>query len=46
MAAIERNWEKSNANRVARRENLPLSAVIAGAEVEDVEPEGCLICSL
>ncbi len=46
MEAIERNWEKSNANRVARRENLPLSAVIAGAEIEDVEPEGCLICSL
>lgn len=46
MAAIERNWEKSNVNRAARRENLPLSSVIGGAEFEEEEPEGCLICSL
>lgn len=46
MAEIERNWEAAASRRVARRENLPLAAVLGGAEVEDVEPEGCLICSL
>jgi hypothetical protein len=46
MAQIERNWEKSNAHKAARRENLPLAAVLAGAEVEEEEPEGCLICSI
>ncbi len=46
MAAIERNWEQSRARKAAKRENLPLSAVLAGAEVEDDEPEGCLICSI
>lgn len=46
MEQIERNHEASLARRVARRENLPLSAVLGGAEVEEEEPEGCLICSL
>lgn len=46
MAEIERNWEASMARRAARRENLPLSAVIAGAAFEEDEAEGCLICSL
>lgn len=46
MAEIERNHETAMARRAARRENLPLSAVIAGVEIEEDEPEGCLICSL
>lgn len=46
MAQIERNHEASMARRMAKRENLPLSAVLGGAEVEEEEPEGCLICSL
>jgi hypothetical protein len=46
MAEIERNWEAAGARRVAKRENLPLASVLAGVEVEDEEPEGCLICSL
>lgn len=46
MAEIERNWETAGARRVAKRENLPLASVLAEAEVEDEEPEGCLICSL
>lgn len=46
MQQIERNWEAATARRTAKRENLPLSAVIGNAEVEEEEPEGCLICSL
>jgi hypothetical protein len=46
MAEIERNWETSRARRAARRENLSLAAVLAGAEIEEDELEGCLICSL
>lgn len=46
MEQIERNWEAAAARRAARRENLPLSAVLAGAEVDEEEREGCLICSL
>jgi len=46
MEQIERNWEAAAARRTARRENLPLSAVLAGAEVEEEEREGCLICTL
>ena len=46
MAEIERNWEVSRARRAARRENLSLAAVLAGAEIEEEELEGCLICSL
>src|SRR6195952_493900 len=43
---IERNHEASMARRVAKRENLPLSAVLGGAEIVEEEPEGCLICSI
>ena len=43
---IERNWEAARKRRAARRENLPLSTVLAGVEVEEEEAEGCLICSL
>lgn len=46
MEQIERNWEAARDRRVARRVNLPLSAVLAGADAEEEEPEGCLICSL
>jgi 3'-phosphoadenosine 5'-phosphosulfate sulfotransferase (PAPS reductase)/FAD synthetase len=46
MAEIERNWEVSRSRRAGRRENLPLAAVLAGAEVEEDELQGCLICSL
>ena len=46
MAAIVSNWEAARARSLARRENLPLSAVLAGVEPESEEPEGCLICSL
>lgn len=46
MEQIERNHEAAMARRAAKRENLPLSAVLGGAEVEEEEPEGCLICSL
>lgn len=46
MEQIERNWESARERRAARRENLPLSAVLAGADVEEDEHEGCLICSL
>lgn len=46
MAEIERNWEATGRRRAARRENLPLAAVLADAEIDDTEPEGCLICSL
>lgn len=46
MEQIERNHEAAVARRAAKRENLPLSAVLGGAEVEEDEPEGCLICSL
>lgn len=46
MAQIESNWEASAARRAARRENLPLASVLADAEVEEEEREGCLICSL
>ncbi|MGN7998005.1 phosphoadenosine phosphosulfate reductase family protein [Sphingomonas sp. 22176] len=46
MEQIERNHEVSVARRAARRENLPLSAVLGGADIEEEEPEGCLICSL
>lgn len=46
MAQIERNHDAAMARRAAKRENLPLAAVLAGADVEDDEPEGCLICSL
>ncbi|TWB02480.1 phosphoadenosine phosphosulfate reductase family protein [Gluconacetobacter diazotrophicus] len=46
MEQIERNWEVAAARRAAKRENLPLSVVIGGIEVEEEEPEGCLICSL
>lgn len=46
MAEIERNWEAAGARRVAKRENLPLASVLAGVEVENEEPEGCLICSI
>jgi 3'-phosphoadenosine 5'-phosphosulfate sulfotransferase (PAPS reductase)/FAD synthetase len=46
MAEIERNWEASRARKAARRENLSLAAVLAGADVEEEELEGCLICSL
>ncbi len=46
MEQIERNWEVARKQRAARRENLPLSAVLAGAATDEDEPEGCLICSL
>jgi hypothetical protein len=46
MAEIERNWEQSRARRAARRENLTLAAVLGGAEIDEDELEGCLICSL
>ncbi|MBA4763555.1 phosphoadenosine phosphosulfate reductase family protein [Sphingomonas sp.] len=46
MEQIERNHEAAMARRAAKRENLPLSAVLGGVEVEEEEPEGCLICSL
>lgn len=46
MAEIERNWESSVARRAAKRQNLPLAAVLGGAEVEEEEAGGCLICSL
>lgn len=46
MDQIERNHEASLARKAARRENLPLSAVLGGVEVEQEEEEGCLICSL
>ncbi len=46
MAAIERNWEAKQRRKTAKRENLPLASVLAGAEHEEEEPEGCLICSL
>ena len=46
IATIERNWEVKQARKAAKRENLPLASVLAGAEHEEEEPEGCLICSL
>jgi hypothetical protein len=46
MAEIERNHALSVARRGDRRENLPLAAVLAGAEIDEIEPEGCLICSI
>ncbi len=46
MEEIERNWEASQARAAARRVDLPLAAVLAGAEIEEQEPEGCLICSI
>lgn len=46
MAEIERNWEASMARRAAKRQNLPLSAVLGGADVDEDDVQGCLICSL
>lgn len=46
IAAIERNWEAKQARKTAKRENLPLATVLAGADLDEEEPEGCLICSL
>lgn len=46
MEQIERNWQAAAARKSAKRANLPLSAVLAGAEFEEEEPEGCLICQL
>lgn len=46
LKQIEDNWNAAQERKRARREDLPLSAVIGGAEIEEDEPEGCLICSL
>jgi hypothetical protein len=46
MEQIERNHEASLARKAARRENLPLSAVLGGADLEEEESDGCLICTL
>ena len=47
FSELDRHFARAlGADRAARRENLPLSAVIGGAEYEEEEPEGCLICSL
>ena len=46
MDEIERNHARSVHRRAAKRENLSLAAVLAGTAIEEVEPEGCLICSL
>ncbi|MEP2725053.1 phosphoadenosine phosphosulfate reductase family protein [Roseibium sp.] len=46
LKQIEDNWNAAQERKRARREDLPLSAVIGGAEIEEEEPEGCLICSL
>lgn len=46
LKQIEDNWNAAQERKRARRENLPLSAVIGGAEFEDEPDEGCLICSL
>lgn len=46
IAAIEKNWEQEQERRKMLRANLPLAAVLAAADVEPNEHEGCLICSL
>lgn len=46
MAAIEENWAREQERRRRLRENLPLAAVLADADFEPEEHEGCLICSL
>ena len=46
MEAIERNWEATRARKAAKRKDLPLATVLGGADLEDEEVEGCLICSL
>jgi hypothetical protein len=46
MEAIERNWEAARARKAAKRQDMPLVSVLAGAEHEEEEPEGCLICSI
>ena len=46
MEAIARNWEATRARKAAKRKDLPLATVLGGADLEDEEVEGCLICSL
>lgn len=46
MAEIIRNWETSSARKAAKRADLPLAAVLGGAEHEVEDVEGCLICTL
>jgi 3'-phosphoadenosine 5'-phosphosulfate sulfotransferase (PAPS reductase)/FAD synthetase len=46
VAQIEENWAKEQERQRNLRQNLPLAAVLAGADVEPEEREGCLICSL
>ncbi|HSW40665.1 MAG TPA: phosphoadenosine phosphosulfate reductase family protein [Acidobacteriota bacterium] len=46
IAAIEANWEREQERRKKLRANLPLAAVLADADVDPEERDGCLICSL
>lgn len=46
IAAIEKNWAREQERRRKLRENLPLAAVLADAEADPEERDGCLICSL
>jgi 3'-phosphoadenosine 5'-phosphosulfate sulfotransferase (PAPS reductase)/FAD synthetase len=46
MAEIIRNWEATRARKAAKRADLPLVAVLGGAEHEVEEADGCLICTL
>ena len=46
MAAIEENWERSQARKKARRSNRSLVDVLAGLESEAPPRAGCMICQL
>ena len=46
MAQIEAQWDAARNRRIAKRQDLPLSAVLADSQLDDDEPEGCLTCSL
>jgi hypothetical protein len=46
MAQIVNDWEVKQEQRRQRRRNVPLVAVLGGADYEEPERHGCLICSL
>lgn len=46
MAAIEENWERSQARKKARRSNRSLVDVLAGLESDAPPRDGCMICQL
>jgi len=46
VAQIINDWEIKQERRRKRRQNVPLISVLGGAEYEEPERQGCLMCSL